>query len=361
MFTFNTGLNRATVIIAVSTSLLMSTQSFAEDFDNTWYLGAGVGESRFDFDTTAGIDISDKNDNGYRLFGGYDINRQFSVEAFYADLGTAKLSPSGEVDFSTFGANVLWYFWRNQRNYTMRQGWQAYLQAGVSSMDASSNVAFNPDDGAQFNYGAALEYGWKNGFAVRAGLDGYDTDTAVASISLLKRFGKRRAVAEPEAVEPAPVEAAVVAAPVVVKPADGDNDGVIDSADKCPDTKAGVPVDADGCEITQVVLEGVNFELNAAELTSTSFAKLDEAVAKLKKYADIRVEVQAHTDNSGEASYNQSLSEKRANTVRDYLISQGIAADRLEAKGYGESSPMADNATREGRAQNRRVELKIIE
>ena len=63
----------------------------------------------------------------------------------------------------------------------------------------------------------------------------------------------------------------------------------------------------------------------------------------------------------GEAAYNQSLSEQRANSVRDYMVGKGIAANRMEAKGYGESRPVADNGTRDGRAENRRVELKIIE
>ena len=108
MFKFNTGSHRAAASAAFSALLLVSAQSLADDFDNTWYLGAGLGKARFDFDTSAGIGISDKNDNGYRLFGGYDINRPFSVEAFYAELGTAKLSPSGEVDFSTWGASALW-------------------------------------------------------------------------------------------------------------------------------------------------------------------------------------------------------------------------------------------------------------
>jgi outer membrane protein OmpA-like peptidoglycan-associated protein len=75
----------------------------------------------------------------------------------------------------------------------------------------------------------------------------------------------------------------------------------------------------------------------------------------------LRIEVQAHSDNSGDAAYNQYLSEERANSVRDYLIAKGIAPDRIEAKGYGESQPIADNDTREGRAANRRVELKVIE
>ncbi len=359
MNTFNTVVNTTRLVAAISGAMIISSGSVAGDFDNTWYLGAGAGSSNFDIDTTAGISVNDDKDTGYKVFGGYDINRQFSVEAFYTDLGTTKFSPAGEADFSAYGASALWYFWRNAGDYSMRHGWQAYLLAGVSSMDASasSDLGFNPDDGSQFHYGAALEYGWNNGLAVRAGLDGYESDAAVASISLLKRFGKSRAKAQPK---PAPVEAAVVA-PVVVKPKDSDKDGVIDSADKCPGTAAGTPVGADGCEITKVVLEGVNFELNSAELTSTSYARLDKAVATLKKYTDIRVEVQAYTDSMGEASYNQYLSEKRAESVRGYMVKHGIDGGRLVAKGYGESSPVADNGTRDGRIKNRRVELKIIE
>lgn len=167
--------------------------------------------------------------------------------------------------------------------------------------------------------------------------------------------------------EPAagPAPAAAVAAPVVAAvpaaPADSDNDGVADDADKCADSPADKPVDADGCTIVSVVLEDVRFENNSAELTSGSGEQLDKAVAAMKKYPDIRVEVQAHSDGSGAASYNQALSEKRAGSVRDYMVSKGIAADRLTAKGYGEDQPIASNDTPEGRAKNRRVELKIIE
>lgn len=81
----------------------------------------------------------------------------------------------------------------------------------------------------------------------------------------------------------------------------------------------------------------------------------------MNKYDQLRIEIQAYTDSMGEAAYNQTLSEQRANSVRDYMIGKGIAANRMEAKGYGESRPVADNGTRDGRAENRRVELKIIE
>lgn len=153
-----------------------------------------------------------------------------------------------------------------------------------------------------------------------------------------------------------PAAVAVVAAPV-----DSDGDGVPDDADKCPDSPADKPVDKDGCTIVSVVLKNVQFELNSSELTGGSSESLDKVVDAMNEYGTLRIEIQAHSDSSGDAAYNQSLSEKRANSVRDYLIGKGIASDRMEAKGYGESQPIADNDTREGRVANRRVELKVIE
>ena len=155
--------------------------------------------------------------------------------------------------------------------------------------------------------------------------------------------------------------APVVAAPVVAAPRDSDGDGVTDDRDKCPDSPSDKPVDDDGCTIVSVVLKDVHFESNSSELKPGSGESLDKAVDAMNEYETLRIEIQAHTDSMGEASYNQQLSEKRAKAVRDYMVSKGIAADRMEAKGYGETQPIADNGTRDGRAANRRVELKVID
>jgi len=160
---------------------------------------------------------------------------------------------------------------------------------------------------------------------------------------------------------PAPAPEPVAAAPVAAAAIDSDGDGVPDDADKCPDSPADKPVDADGCTLVSIVLEDVQFESNSSELTSGSSETLDKVVDGMSKYSDLRIEIQAHTDSMGEADYNQYLSEQRAKSVRDYLVGKGIAANRMETKGYGESKPVADNSTREGRAKNRRVELKILD
>lgn len=141
---------------------------------------------------------------------------------------------------------------------------------------------------------------------------------------------------------------------------DEDGDGVVDRRDECPGTPAGVQVDVAGCEIKEAIrLPGVNFETNSDRLLPGAEAVLDRAAATLKKNPSIAVEVAGHTDSDGAADYNESLSERRAKTVRDYLVAAGIDPDRMTVRGYGEESPIADNSTREGKAQNRRVVLRI--
>ncbi len=107
-----------------------------------------------------------------------------------------------------------------------------------------------------------------------------------------------------------------------------------------------------------VVLEGVNFKSGKAVLLPESEQILNHVAEILVANPDVNVEIGGHTDSDGSVSNNQKLSEMRANKVRDYLISKGVPAERLTAKGYGESQPIGDNATPDGKAMNRRVELK---
>lgn len=181
--------------------------------------------------------------------------------------------------------------------------------------------------------------------------------------------------AAPETVDVVPVEA----------PVDTDGDGVPDGLDQCPDTPAGTAVDATGCPLPppapacktpepgqpvtlegcaagdKIVLRGVSFEFDKARLTANAKTILDSVSEAMKSAPNLRVEVGGHTDARGSDEYNQRLSEKRAASVVAYLAGHGVGADRMQARGYGESEPIADNETDEGRELNRRVELKIIE
>ena len=139
-------------------------------------------------------------------------------------------------------------------------------------------------------------------------------------------------------------------------PKDTDGDGVFDDKDKCPGTPKGAPVDADGCWI----LKGLLFDTDKSDIKAVYFSILDEAVSVLNQNPGLKIQIQGHTDSIGSAAYNQKLSERRANAVKDYFVKKGIAADRLNFAGFGLEKPVADNATPEGRALNRRVTLNAM-
>jgi outer membrane protein OmpA-like peptidoglycan-associated protein len=150
-------------------------------------------------------------------------------------------------------------------------------------------------------------------------------------------------------------------------PLDSDRDGVCDGIDQCPNTPPGVKVDAKGCPpppfmpAKTLVLKGVNFDSDKATLLPESLALLDKVATGLKDWPEIRVEIAGHCDSTNTDAHNQKLSDARAAAVYQYLLAKGIAANRMIAKGYGESKPIADNKTKEGRAENRRVELTKLD
>jgi OOP family OmpA-OmpF porin len=154
-------------------------------------------------------------------------------------------------------------------------------------------------------------------------------------------------------------------------PQDTDNDGIFDGLDKCPDTRAGARVDATGCEIKEIEFEFlskerlelyVNFKSGSAEIMDESKPLLNDVGGILVKWSEVRVEIAGHTDSQGGEDFNMKLSQKRAESVRDYLLQNfpSIGQDRMLAQGYGEMQPIAPNDTKEGMAKNRRVEVKVL-
>ena len=138
---------------------------------------------------------------------------------------------------------------------------------------------------------------------------------------------------------------------------DSDGDGVPDYLDQCPGTPLGTVVDTTGCARTLVTLEGIHFEFDSARLTSEAQSILNRAAPSIKANPSTNISVEGYTDSTGSDAYNLNLSQRRAQSVVDYLVSQGVSASRLQPVGNGESNPVASNDTREGRRLNRRVEV----
>ena len=147
---------------------------------------------------------------------------------------------------------------------------------------------------------------------------------------------------------------------------DSDGDGLLDKDDNCPH-KAG-PASNNGCpELTKEIQAALNgygkiilFDTGKFSIKAQSEIVLGDILGILNKYTDARFTVDGHTDSVGRTAFNQKLSESRATTVKDYLVSHGISSSRLNSAGYGEDKPIDSNKTRDGRKQNRRVEINLI-
>ena len=252
-------------------------------------------------------------------------------------------------------------------------GWDPMATVGAGiQWNMSERLAFRGEIAARYdhdnntenNLAEALGYLGPNPGQLSHREEGF-TD-AIVAVGLVYSFG----AAAPPPPPPAP---AAPPPPPDCHALDDDHDGVNNCDDRCPDTAAGTVVGPDGCPQKVVIdLRGVNFKFDRPKPgehnieptlqlpTADSIAILDQAIDALKRYPEIKVELDGHTDSVGTDAYNQKLSERRAQIVYDYLTSHGVDASRITAvKGFGESQPIDTNATKEGRARNRRTELKV--
>lgn len=250
-----------------------------------------------------------------------------------------------DVDGTQYRADLLYHI-------NTESKWRPFVGFGIGDQDREINAfggESERDTLVNLGVGLKRELGnhWQFRTDVRAfnSLDNEYTDLAVtAGIGLV--FGGE---------EPAPVVEA--AAPVEV---DSDDDGVYDSKDKCPGTVKGLKVDDVGCPVVLAKTLEINLEIlfdtAKTEIKDEYEWQVQKLADALTQYANTVVHIQGHTDSQGSDALNEKLSQGRADAVKASLITKfGIAADRVTARGYGESQPIADNTTAEGRAKNRRV------
>lgn len=234
-------------------------------------------------------------------------------------------------------------------------GLRPYVSGGFAHQ--SIGQAKSGRDQSTFaNIGAGLKYYFTDMFYARAGVDGMylideDQTEWQAGVGIGLNFGGSAGKEEP-----APQPVAEVCPDV-------DNDGVCDNVDRCPDTPANTTVNAEGCtavaEVVRVELD-VKFDFDKAVVKEESYADIKNLADFMNQYPQTTTTVEGHTDSVGTDAYNQKLSERRANAVRNVLVNEyGVQGNRVDSVGYGESRPVADNATESGRAINRRVEAEV--
>jgi OmpA-OmpF porin, OOP family len=334
--------------------------------DPGWYFGGNGGPSQSDVDedriaadllqqgyTTTFMDDNER-DTGFKVFGGYQFNKYFALESGYYDLGdfgfTSFTVPQGTLH-GVLGARGLNLDAVLSMPFTPK--FSAFVRAGVAYSEVKGafegtglvNVVEPNSESKDANYkvGVGLEYMFTHRFGMRLEGERYRIDDSVGnmgdidlySAGVLFRFGAPAAVAmAAPPPPPAPPPPVAVAAPVVVEP---------------PPV---VPVQTD----RYCSLLNFEFEINQDKVQLEAQEKLGVIGTFLQKYPQTTAVIEGHTDDVGSSEANQRLSERRANAVVNYLVRNlHVDRSRLTPVGYGESRPIADNATDEGKRQNRRI------
>ena len=336
--------------LATAAALALTGIAHAGSDPGSWYVAPRINGVWVDDGRKAEDDI------GFGAALGKAISPKWNVELGADSSGHRRAGVDDRLRINTIDLNALRVFKREDRI-------NPYLIAGIGQIDtnAPSNdkdiygkagLGLMADIAKNTSKGTNLQL--RGEMHMRKVFGDPDLTDYVASLGLLYSWGGSIA---------APAAAAIAAiAPAVVKPVDGDDDrdGVPNSRDKCPNTPAGAKVDSDGCECGDVVLRGVTFVTDSSEITPQGQLVLDSLVAGLQRRAGTKLEIRGHTDSVGSEAYNLALSQRRAESVKAYLVSKGLNAADLSTIGLGEMQHIATNDTAEGREQNRRVTLQAL-
>ena len=347
------------------------------------YVGAGVNGTSLQSDLQSqdladSLGVSEVNGQaedfplGGQLYQGFMFNSRWGIEGRWsatADGKTDIVSQLGDGDEQKIGSGEFslegWTVY-GVANWPVRPHWDVFAKLGYTDQTLDSQLSVDgagSESGSDSDNGMAAALGarWRfaRHWAVMAEGEYLDVDFNGgldepwrAGLNLEYWFGRY----EPMVAAPAVAMAAVAAPeplPPPAAPQDSDGDGVFDAQDQCPETPRGDRVGAAGCSCD--VTRQLQFEFGSAELTDADRQTLDEMAANLTRLRFVSGTIEGHTDNVGSDAFNQGLSERRAKTVAEYLQSKGIAGDRMQVVGRGESDPVGDNKTAEGRAMNRRV------
>lgn len=324
--------------LVLVTSAFTAAPSVAVADEGQFYIVPGI--QRIDFDKDRGQEY----ESGFTLGAGYDFTDKLSGEINIFDMNLHGTGPDDDV--RQVRADLLYSF-----DYKIDQV-TPFIAGGVGHNRFSQNeeTVFDVAAGIKYEISDTLE--WRTAIRKYWGMDEHFHDYALET-GLVFRFGGKKAA--PMAA-PAPTPAA--------PPADSDGDGVPDSRDACPDTPRTHRVDSRGCsivleEVARIDLT-VQFDFDRSVVKPEFMAEIRALADFMKANTDVEAVLEGHTDATGAETYNQGLSQRRVNAVRQVLIDQfGIPATRLRAEGYGETRPVASNDTPAGRAQNRRVQSVI--
>ena len=278
-----------------------------------------------------------------------------NLENFFIDQVEAGFNYANKVREYGVKGRAARYFVNAIKDFGITENFSIYGLLGAGYEDVTKRFIKNKDGGFG-QYGLGLKYKITDNFALRAeAVDAIKFDHAdhnvFYTLGVAVGFGAKNA--------PGVAESPKMQEPAVVS-LDDDNDGVLNDVDQCPNTPAGIVVDETGCEKVIFLRDlDVNFAFDSYKITPKYLEEIKKVAMFMGENPGYRIVLSGHTDSVGTEAYNQKLSEKRANAVAKALEELGVSADKITSIGYGELKPSATNKTKEGRAENRRVEARF--
>jgi len=359
------------ILIAV---VLLGIPAVGFSADLSWYAGVAGGVSSLRPETqnspfTVDSDIS----FGAGAFVGYDLSRRFSLELGYNYLGNATLSSdTGKTDigYSALSAGALMYLFGDARDLADRSGFAGYIRFGASSMNNSATIPLDREDGVAILAGVGVEWPFSHNLSLRGELTSFDGDAQAARASVLYRPRSNSRPGTPVArapkaprMQPAPqTPVPNPATPSVnAQPGVSSQPATTNTQNNCVAPVANEPADGRGCAMFTGKLSGVEFNSGTAQPTPGASQLLDRLAQNLLRYPNIVIEIQAHTESFGSEARAKSIARQRTLAVARYLAGRGIPVQRLRARAFGHSQPVAADDSPAGRQQNNRIELRLLQ
>jgi len=328
--------------------MFVGNQSRAETIralEDSWYVGGAVGATRLEPSTSNGYSISDESDVSTKVYVGVDITNQIGLEAFWSNLGEAKVTGpnNGSVGYTAIGVNAVYkapVYWGKLH---------PFAKLGVAKIDtkAKGNIGVTQENQFSSFVGIGTEYDVTENVKIRSEYEYFTEDINQVSIGINWAPHSRLPYEKTSRV----VDALPAALPNKV------------SSPKPIHVPA--PIVREVTKFVNIIdrslASGSTFTSGSYHLTSQGQVELDGLVAQMKggKIEVNQVLIEGHTDNIGSSRANYYLSQQRARSVANYLISNGITQQVINVIGYGEDKPIASNNTSTGRAKNRRVNIIV--
>lgn len=335
---------RNALAISIACTAAMAHTAIANEHQTTaddgWFVGAHIKHAEFDGERNDAQGNESRRGQAYGITLGKDLSEHFALRATVSSVN---------VNTDGIGADESGLWYATDLLYRINSG-RNYLLLGADYLDLDSDST----QAARLGFGMRypITAGWAlTGEAIgHYGWDERTTDFSVG-VGIQYRFGAPQTVVQTQRPLPVFVKNA---------PKDSDHDSVFDSFDECPDTPTGYVVDKRGCTlyrdetISKQLM--VNFAHNSSVVPSDALTDIEDLAIFLTDYPQLDVVIEGHTSSVGETDYNQWLSEERANAIASVLVERfGIDADRVQAKGLGETTPLLRGDSEKIHAANRRI------